>query len=174
MATSAHRVSGFAPVVGRAPRVLVLGSMPGVASLRAGEYYALPRNAFWPIMGALFDAGPDLPYPERLIRLTRHGIAVWDVLRHCERPGSLDSAINERTAQVNDFAGFFRRHRSIRRVFFNGAKAADLYRRRALPDVQLVAPYLDHTRLPSTSPAMASLGFAAKLAAWQVLSKATR
>ena len=162
-------LTGFAPVIGRQAQILILGSMPGAASLAVNEYYGLPRNAFWPIMGELFGAGRELPYPERLAILKEQGIAIWDVLKACERNGSLDSAINLRTAKVNDFPGLFRRHRSIRRVYFNGSKAAEIYRKRVLPDVQLQAPYLSHDRLPSTSPAMATLNFEQKLAAWSVL-----
>ena len=162
-------LKGFAPIVGRQPRLLILGSMPSEASLAAHQYYGLPRNAFWAIMGELFGAGRELPYADRLRILQDHGIAVWDVLKACEREGSLDSSIDMRTAEVNDFPGFFRRHRTIKRVYFNGSKAAELYRKRVLPDVQLQAPYLTHERLPSTSPAMASLNFEQKLAAWSVL-----
>jgi len=162
-------LTGFAPVVGKQPRLLILGSMPSAASLAAGQYYGLPRNAFWTIMGALFSAGRELPYDQRLDILCDNGIALWDVLQACEREGSLDSAINMRSARTNDFSVFFKRHRSIRRVFFNGSKAAEIYRRRVLPEVQLDAPYLAHERLPSTSPAMATLTPAEKLAAWSVL-----
>lgn len=162
-------VTGFPPVVGQQPRVLILGSMPSEASLAAGQYYGLPRNAFWRIMGELFDAGREVPYAARLERLTAHGVALWDVLKACERQGSLDSAIDMQSLQTNDFRAFFRRHRSLRRVYFNGSKAAEIYRRRVLPDVQLDAPYLAYDRLPSTSPAMAMLSFEAKLAAWSVL-----
>lgn len=165
-------LTAFPPVVGPQPCILILGSMPSEASLAAGQYYGLPRNAFWAIMGELFGAGRELPYAERLEIIERNGVAIWDVLRACERTGSLDSNIDLRTAEVNDFASFFRRHRTIKRVYFNGSKAADIYRKRVLPDVQLVAPYLAHERLPSTSPAMATLNFEQKLAAWSVIKTA--
>jgi TDG/mug DNA glycosylase family protein len=168
------RIRGFAPVVGRAPRVLILGSMPSEASLAAGEYYGLPRNAFWTIMGQLFGAGRELAYADRLAVLKRAGIALWDVLAECRRPGSLDSAIDLKSARTNDLVNFYQRHRSIRRIFFNGSKAADIYRRRILPEAQIVAPYLSHARLPSTSPAMASLSLDEKTAAWQVLAADSR
>jgi len=166
---AAPRIRGFPPVVGRKPRLLILGSMPSEASLEVSQYYGLPRNAFWAIMGELFGAGRDLAYEERLQILKREGVALWDVLAECRRRGSLDSSISLRDARVNDFADFFRQHRSIRRVFFNGSKAADVYRRRALADVEAVAPYLSHQRLPSTSPAMASLSLEQKVERWQVI-----
>jgi hypoxanthine-DNA glycosylase len=149
--------------------VLILGSMPGQASLRAQQYYAHPRNAFWQIQGELFGAHPQLPYAERLSILQSQGIALWDVLASCFRPGSLDSDIEASSAIANDFSTFFRRHPKIRRVFFNGAKAAETFQRDVLP--RLDASGLDYQRLPSTSPAHAGMSFAQKLAAWRVIAR---
>jgi hypoxanthine-DNA glycosylase len=123
-------VTGFRPVVGPTSRVLILGSMPGRVSPEAGEYYAQPRNVFWRIMGELFGAGPDHPYQERLKLLMANGIALWDVPESCYWPGSLDTAIDVRTAATNDFPRLFGTHPSIERVFFNGGKAEEVYRRR--------------------------------------------
>ena len=171
--TLAPRIEGFAPIAGRGARVLVLGSMPGEASLRAGQYYAHPHNAFWKLMGALFGAGPELPYADRVGLLKRHGVAVWDVLASCVRPGSLDSAIDDASAQANDFASFFAARRGIGEVFFNGAKAESAFRRQVLAGPQGVRlPPLKLLRLPSTSPAHAALGFEAKLRAWRALADA--
>lgn len=145
-------------------QVLILGSMPGAASLAAGQYYAHPRNLFWPIMGELIGAGPERPYALRLQLLQRHGIALWDVFESCLRPGSLDADIAE--ARTNDFASFFAEHPSIARVFCNGATAYDNFRRRVLPTLRQ-ADALVCVRLPSTSPANAGLPRADKLAAWR-------
>ena len=158
------RCTSFPPLVGRNARVLVLGSMPGVASLAAGQYYAHPRNAFWPIMATLLGFDPALPYPERATRLTAAGIALWDVLHACSRPGSLDSAIDHESAEANDFAAFFFAHPHIGHVFFNGTAAATLFRRHC-PEQTLTV-----VRLPSTSPAHAGRNFADKLAAWQTVA----
>jgi hypoxanthine-DNA glycosylase len=157
---------GFAPIARGRPRVLVLGSLPGRKSLEMGQYYAQPQNGFWRIMGALFGAGPSLPYPERLERLIANRVAVWDVLAAGERDGSLDSAIVPASVVVNDFGGFFARHADIGLVCFNGAKAADLYRRRVAPVLAVQFASLPFLVLPSTSPANASVPFAAKLASW--------
>jgi len=157
-------LQGFPPVAAHDARVLVLGSMPGVASLEANRYYAHPRNAFWPIMGALVGADPALPYARRLARLKDAGIALWDVLDRCERAGSLDSAIVDATAQANDFATFFQRHSKLTTVLFNGAKAEAAYRRFGPP---LESFGLRGCRLPSTSPANASVASANKKAAWR-------
>lgn len=164
-----RRVRSFPPLEDRHARVLILGSMPGAASLAAAQYYAHPRNHFWPIMGRLFGAGPDLPYAKRVRRLKSCGIAVWDVLESCVRPGSLDADIEEGSIAVNDFAGFFDAHPGIGAVFFNGAKAESAYRRHVLKGLPSPACALPVRRLPSTSPAHAALSFEGKLAAWEQL-----
>ncbi|MFZ1425716.1 MAG: DNA-deoxyinosine glycosylase [Geminicoccaceae bacterium] len=156
----------FPPIVGPDARVLILGSMPGAASLHAGQYYAHKHNSFWRIMGELFGAGLELPYPDRLQLLTRAGVALWDVLESCARIGSLDSAITDE--RPNDFAGFFAEHRGIAHVFFNGAKAEQAFTRRVLST--LAPNRLTLRRLPSTSPAHAGMSFQRKLDAWRVVA----
>jgi TDG/mug DNA glycosylase family protein len=158
-------LTSFAPISHPDARLLVLGSMPGEASLRAGQYYAHPRNAFWPIMGALVGADPALPYAARVQRLRDRGIAVWDVLRHCERPGSLDSAIRVDGAEANDFAAFLGAHAGIGTLLFNGAAAERLFQRLVAPLPDAAA--LRMRRMPSTSPANASQRIDAKLEAWR-------
>ena len=165
--TAAPLVRSFAPQFRADARVLVLGSMPGTASLAAAQYYAHPRNAFWPIMGALFGAGPELPYAQRLERLASAGIALWDVIGRCERAGSLDSAIAPASIEANDFAGLFAACPGIDHVFFNGTAAETAFRRHVRGRIAL--PPLQFARLPSTSPAHAARGLGAKLAAWQAV-----
>jgi TDG/mug DNA glycosylase family protein len=158
--------TSIAPIVDDGTLVLVLGSMPGAVSLQKQQYYAHPRNAFWRIMGDLlgFDAHAD--YGRRLAGLRSAGIGLWDVLRVCERTGSLDSAIMRDGMEPNDFDDLFAAHPGITRVFFNGAKAERVF-------LRLVAPVLrttvSHRRLPSTSPAHAAMTYDAKLAAWRAV-----
>jgi double-stranded uracil-DNA glycosylase len=158
----------FPPVSDNNARVLILGSMPGGESLRRQQYYAHPANTFWKIMGELTGAYPALPYPQRLDLLRQSGIALWDVLASCERTGSLDTHI--RNESVNDFTAFFARHPQIGRVYFNGAKAEQSFRKFVLGKQAL--PALEYCRLPSTSPAHAGMRYADKLQAWRAIGRA--
>lgn len=160
---------GFPPVSSPDAHVLVLGSLPGEASIAARQYYAQPRNAFWPIMGELVGAAPHLDYAERLERLRASGIALWDVLAAGERRGSLDSSIVPSTMIINDFRTFFATHRRIRFVAFNGTMASELFRRRVLPTLPPEIAAFESARLPSTSPANASYSYARKLEAWRAV-----
>lgn len=157
----------FAPVAAGDARLLILGSMPGKASLQADQYYAHQRNAFWRIMGDLLGAGPELPYPARLEKLTAAGVALWDVIAACERESSLDADIVGATVRPNDFPAFFAAHPGIDHVFFNGGAAEASFRRLVLPGLK--APPRRLLRLPSTSPAHAALSYADKLAAWSAI-----
>ena len=163
------RVRSFPSVEDARASVLILGSLPGGASLAAGQYYAHPQNLFWRILLDLLEAKPDLPYAARTRLLKARGIALWDVLESCVREGSLDAAIEEESIVVNDFASFYRKHPRIRRVFFNGAKAEAAYRRYVRPSVGDVGVPREYARLPSTSPAHAARSFAQKRDAWKVV-----
>lgn len=160
-------LQGLPPVASPDARVLILGSMPGQASLTAARYYAHERNAFWRIMGDLVGALPSLPYEARLACLQAAGIALWDVIGSCERYGSLDADIVAGSVQVNDFAGFFAAHPRIEHIYFNGTAAENTFHRHVLPVLGERLP--PQHRLPSTSPAHAARGYAEKLAAWSVI-----
>ena len=167
---SDHHARSFPPLSTPDARILILGSMPGLASLAANEYYAHPRNAFWPLMGELLGFPPQLAYPARAAALCRARVAVWDVLYSCHRQGSLDSAIEDDTLVANDLAGFLAGHPAVRHVFFNGAKAESCFRRHiklALPQREIA-----FTRLPSTSPAHAGRSFEQKLQDWRAVADA--
>lgn len=159
------RVQGFAPIATADAEILILGSMPSEASLAAGQYYAHPRNQFWPIVADLLGFDATAPYEVRVQALESARVALWDVLHACVRPGSLDSSIQAEGLAVNDFPNFFVAHCKIRHVFFNGAMAEQCYRRYVLPHVGSLG--LTYMRLPSTSPANASLSFARKLVLWR-------
>ena len=160
---------GFPFVSGPGPLLLILGSFPGKRSLQERQYYAHPRNAFWTIMGGLFKAGPELPYEDRLERIRGARVALWDVLLYCERPGSMDGAIIADGVIPNDFGRFFQDHPMVTAIFFNGCKAAELYERFVLPDLDADKRALRRQTLPSTSPAYASKSLAQKMNDWGIL-----
>ena len=162
-------VQSFPPVADANGRVLILGSMPGTASLAAGQYYAHPRNAFWPIMQAVYGIPATLGYASRCRALVAHGVAVWDVLQTCYREGSLDAAIDPTTIVANDFAAFFDDHPNVAAIRFNGAMAETAYRRHVLPTLGAEKSAIERARLPSTSPANAGYSFERKLAAWRCM-----
>ncbi len=156
----AVRRLGLPPVLARDARVLILGSFPGDASLAARQYYAHPRNHFWPLLGALLDAPlPDLPYRERLAALRAQRIGLWDAIVACERKGSLDGAI--RNAERGDIARARRAAPGLALVCFNGKTAA-----RSEPAWREAG--LETLVLPSSSPAF-TRPFAEKLAAWRAI-----
>jgi len=154
----------FPPIADPRARVLVLGTLPGEESLRRGEYYAHPRNLFWPIVFALFDSTPATDYAERLAFVMARRIALWDVCELGEREASADSTI--RREQPNAIDRLLDAHPLIRAVAFNGSGARRLYDRHFARRSDLA-----YLALPSTSPAHARLDFAAKLARWTALRK---
>ena len=149
----------FDPIVDDSSRILILGSMPGVESLRQQQYYGFGRNSFWRVIYAVFGETYTEDYEEQVRLLLRNGIALWDVISTCERRGSADAHI--RNAAVNGFAPFYKAHPKITRVFFNGRKAYEVYR----SQVGIKADGLSFTVLGSTSPAHA-IAFEARLADW--------
>lgn len=169
---SQARAIGFPPVADERARVLIVGSMPGQASLAAARYYAHPRNAFWPIVTAICGLAATASYERRIAALRRQGVALWDVLHACVRPGSLDADIDEATIVVNDFAAFLAAHPRIGTVLCNGGKAFVSWRRHVQPT--LAGRSLAVRQLPSTSPAHAARSFADKLAIWRAALVAAR
>lgn len=156
------RIFGFAPVIGENPRILILGSMPSVKSLDKMQYYGHPRNAFWRIQAALFEEEFTENYEERILRLKQHGIALWDSVGSCIRPGSLDSSITEEIP--NDIPRLLHENPTIGHIFFNGNAAEKIFRKHHKALIEYPS-----TRLPSTSPAAASLSFEQKLDQWRCI-----
>jgi double-stranded uracil-DNA glycosylase len=145
--------------------------MPGAASLRVAEYYAHPRNAFWMIAESLCGIAKDAPYPARVRALEAAGIAVWDVLETCRRSGSLDSSIEPESIVANDFSGFLQQNPGIRRIYFNGGAARQLYDRHVLGTLPENLQLIPRITLPSTSPANAGFSLQEKTRAWRVISQ---
>jgi hypoxanthine-DNA glycosylase len=158
-------VNSFAPIEADSARVLILGSMPGVASLSAYQYYAHPQNAFWKIMEEILGISATADYKKRVEGLKHSNIALWDVLESCVRPGSLDTAIDMSSAKVNDIKALLQRHPEINVICFNGGIAEKIFKKRVLP---LLGNFsVKYIRLPSTSPAHASMSFENKVMAWR-------
>ena len=154
---------GFPPLANVDANFLVLGSLPGMRSIQEQQYYAHPRNAFWPIMQALF--GVDGDYESRRRQLIANRIAVWDVLNSAVRPGSLDADIRLDVARANDFEAFFSSHPNIGVVIFNGKKAESLFVR--FVEARPNDPSARFLAMPSTSPAYAAMPYSGKLARWR-------
>ena len=156
---SQARLQGLPPVIARGTRLVILGSFPGVASLRAQQYYGHPRNHFWPLLGAIWGVDlVSLPYAQRLAAARQRGLGLWDVYASCRREGSLDSAIED--AEFNDLASLKRRAPALQFVAHNGGESA-----RAMKQIEALG--LPVQRLPSSSPANASWSFDRKLEAWR-------
>jgi hypoxanthine-DNA glycosylase len=169
----ADRISGgvakrsFPPIVDERALVLVLGTLPGEESLRRVEYYAHPRNLFWPIIAALVDAPTPADYAAKVALVISNRIALWDVCALGERLASADSTI--RAEEPNAIDSLLDNHPTIRTVVFNGSTARRLYDRHFMR-----RPDLAYLAMPSTSPAHARLGFADKLAQWRAVREVLR
>lgn len=158
------------PPTGRADsRILILGTLPSRQSIERQQYYGNPRNAFWPIMSALYQFDKNLPYSARVSALAFQRIALWDVLRSSHRPGSMDAAIDLRSARANNFRSFFATRPGLEAVWFNGRKATELFERLVKPVLPQDRVSLQYGTLPSTSPAYAAMRFASKLEAWSMI-----
>jgi len=160
-------IFSFPPIAAADAQILILGSMPGKASLAANQYYAHPRNQFWSILAELLGNHLEPDYHKRTEQLIANGIALWDVLKSCRRHGSLDADIDKTSIIANDFVSFLAEHPQIKQVYFNGATAEQSFHRYVLPTLKSTA-LLMH-RLPSTSPAHAALDFQQKLQSWRLI-----
>ena len=162
------RIHSFAPIAARWPRVLILGSMPGVESLKRKQYYAHARNAFWPIMIKLLELDPQANYQQRIRALKRAGLALWDVFQCCRRVGSADTAIEKNSEIANKIVDLLHSRASIQSIWFNGHKASDGFHRHITPQLQKIKRPPRLLVLPSTSPANATMSFQEKYRCWEM------
>lgn len=152
----------FEPIASPNASILILGTMPGIKSLELGQYYGYKQNNFWKILFTIFKEELTDDYEAKKEFILKNNLAVWDVLKYCDRIGSLDSAIkNEIT---NDFDTFLKEHPHIKTILFNGQKAAAFFKKytNLNDNYELIT-------LPSTSPANASKSFELKLKEWNVI-----
>lgn len=155
-------LKSFPPVIGPDTRILIIGSMPGEASLRARQYYAYKYNQFWRIIFDVFENGrPPRDYADKLAVVLAHGLGLWDSLARCERTGSLDSAITRH--QANDFPALFRQNPAVQTLLFNGQAAFGFYKK------AFGVPQKPFSVMPSTSPAYAARTYEQKLACWRAV-----
>lgn len=159
--------SGFPAIAGHNARILILGSMPSIKSLEHQQYYAHPRNAFWPIMSKVFNFDKALSYEQRCNNLIKNHIAVWDSIKTCHRQGSLDQNIDSSSMTANDFSVFLLNHPDIEHILFNGAKAEQVFNNYVLTTLDEQHANITRLRLPSTSPAHAAMNFEKKLESWK-------
>lgn len=162
-------LTGFNAIVSPQAKILILGSMPSKTSLEKVQYYGHPQNSFWFIIESLFSKKRNLDYQHRVELLHKNNIAVWDVLKNCQRSGSLDSAIEKNSMVANDFTAFFTALPTLKCIFFNGAKSEIEYSRQVFPGLPGQFKQLESHRLPSTSPAMATLKPDEKLECWSII-----
>ena len=148
----------FEPVFAPEARVLIVGSMPSVKSLADAQYYAHPRNAFWPILFDVFGVAPTDDYEAKKALIRENHLALWDAACTCEREGSLDSSM--RGVVCNDFAALYARCPGIRTVLCNGGTAHSLFMKSGFAGNRRVI------RMPSTSPAY-TMPYAKKLDIWK-------
>ncbi len=164
-------LESFNPIASPRSRILILGTMPGKRSLEKGQYYAYKYNQFWRIMATLLGFCESLDYQNRCRKLIENDIALWDVLCQCRRQGSLDSNIT--SEKPNDIKAFLETHQYIQAVFFNGANAEKFFKKHIMPSLSS-ADKIVFERLPSTSPANASLNFEQKLHKWSKILEQLR
>lgn len=167
MTNTSEPSTSFAAIENSDAHILILGSMPGIESLKQQRYYAHPRNAFWPIMAKLFNMDKETSYQQRCNTLINHHIAVWDVLQSCQRQGSLDNNIQTSSIVINDFANFLQLHQHIKLIAFNGSKAEQIFTKHVLTTLTETQADITRKRLPSTSPAHAAMSFEQKCHYWQ-------
>jgi len=158
-------VKSFDPIVDKNCKILILGTMPSVMSLKKQQYYGSKQNHFWKIIYSLFNQDVEEDYEKRKLFLLNHHIALWDVLEICEREGSSDSKIVNPVP--NNFEAFFNKYPNIKTVFFNGSKAEELFRKLVIGKMNLNEGMTFH-RLPSTSPANI-MPFKDKLDQWRAI-----
>lgn len=160
-----NKINSLAPIINKDSKVLILGSIPGKKSLDKQEYYGNDRNAFWKIIYTLYDTELEEDYDKKIDFIQSKNIALWDVIENCNREGSLDT--NIKNEKPNDFEKLFKDYPKIKHVFFNGGKAADVFKKRVGFDI---SKDIEYEKLTSTSPAN-TIKFEKKLDLWKVVKK---
>lgn len=157
-------IEGFAPLVGAEPKYLILGSAPSVISLKHQEYYGNKQNGFWDILASIYSVPKFENYHTKENFILNHNIILWDVVKTCNRKGSLDSDI--KNVVSNELVEIIDNSPTLKYVMFNGQKAQKLYHKY----VNYYPEHLSFTVLPSSSPAY-TLKLAEKIKIWKTYFK---
>lgn len=163
------RVRSIEPIIGQNPRIIILGSMPGIISIKAAQYYANPRNLFWNVLADLFGIDIDVSYESRVEQMRALPIILWDTLKACHREGSLDSKILNTDIEANDITALLKQFPTVQAIAFNGGASAKYFDRLVKPQLPKDLD-IELFKMPSTSPANAGMTREHKLELWRKLS----
>jgi TDG/mug DNA glycosylase family protein len=163
------RVHSIEPIIGRCPRIIILGSMPGIISINAAQYYANPRNMFWTVLAELFGIDIDCDYETKVQQVRDLPVILWDTIKSCHREGSLDSKILNTEIEANDIVALLERYATVQAIAFNGGASAKYFDRLIKPQLPSDLS-VELLKMPSTSPANAGMKFEQKLDLWRRLS----
>lgn len=152
------QVHSFEPVINKKSQILILGSIPGGESIRLKQYYASKNNRFWKIIYAIYNLEQEQSYEQKIRFISEKGIALWDVIKACERTGSLDSDIKNPT--LNDFTGLFNKYPNIQLILFNGEKLYNWFKKNLKTNIK-------QKKLPSTSSSNSHYTHEYKLKEWE-------
>jgi hypoxanthine-DNA glycosylase len=162
------KVHSIEPIIGRNPRIIILGSMPGIISINAIQYYANPRNLFWMVLADLFGIDINCSYESKVQQVQQLPIIIWDTLKSCHREGSLDSKILSTDLEANDIGALLKQFPTVQAIAFNGGASAKYFDRLVKPQLSKDLS-VELFKMPSTSPANAGMKQQQKLEIWRKL-----
>ncbi|MBQ0117846.1 MAG: DNA-deoxyinosine glycosylase [Flavobacterium sp.] len=157
-------IHGLPPIIASDAKVLILGTMPSEISLSEVAYYGNKQNKFWQIMSEILETDPELGYQDRLLVLKKHHIGLWDVIKSCERKGSLDTSISN--ILYNDIPALLRQYKELKTVVFSSANASKLYFKKMEHSSEIT-----YLTMPSTSGVYARMPYQEKKAKWSEIKK---
>ena len=164
------QVHSIEPIIGRNPRIIILGSMPGIISINASQYYANPCNLFWMVLADLFDININCSYESKVQQVQQLPVIIWDTLKSCHREGSLDSKILSTDLEANDIGSLLKQFPTVQVIAFNGAASAKYFDRLVKPQLSK-EQNVEFFKMPSTSPANAGMKQQLKLDIWRRLCR---
>ena len=149
----------FAPFIDKNSTILILGTFPSIKSFEENFYYGHPKNQFWKLLASVYGEDTPKTIDEKRAFLKRHSIALWDVVKSCDRKNSLDS--NLKNIVPNDIKDLLKEYPNIKKIYFTSKTAQKVYEK-FFKDINKPYFYLD-----SPSPAYAKKSFEDKLKSWR-------